>query len=429
MNFTVLPTIHGASKKQDRVREQIGRVPRLTRQDPAVHIVGQGGKQIGNWQSKTGIGHLLSRILITLVLIGVLCGCFCGIAFAMYVHIYINPSAQETAVEISKGLGLNLNSFIYAKESDSDEYTLYETIKHHGVDWVRTIGAVKGWLLGGTQYGGSTITQQLIKNITADNDYSVKRKVNEIFRAFALEKEIDDKDRILVMYLNTIYLGYNSYGVQTAAMQYFDKDVSQLDLAESAVLAGLTNNPSIYDVYNHPEKVKERQETILAQMLDQKMISQEEYEAAVAEELNYRPYEEYQQEIKSTYSYFTDEVIKDVINDLMTEKGYSRLVAENMVYSGGLNIYATIDTKVQNALDEVWSSRTSRAISLVLPAAAVKRPAAAASLTRLTHAVSRVPRSSRWRPMVLRWMPVLLRRTPRFTTVRSYRMRKAIRGR
>ena len=335
----------------------------------------------------TGIGHLLSRILITLVLIGVLCGCFCGIAFAMYVHIYINPSAQETAAEISKGLGLNLNSFIYAKESDSDEYTLYETIKgkenrewvdsdkipdtlknavvaiederfykHHGVDWVRTIGAVKGWLLGGTQYGGSTITQQLIKNITADNDYSVKRKVNEIFRAFALEKEIDDKDRILVMYLNTIFLGYNSYGVQTAAMQYIDKDVSQLDLAESAVLAGLTNNPSIYDVYNHPEKVKERQETILAQMLDQKMISQEEYEAAVAEELNYRPYEEYQQEIKSTYSYFTDEVIKDVINDLMTEKGYSRLVAENMVYSGGLNIYATIDTKVQNALDEVWAN-------------------------------------------------------------------------
>ena len=335
----------------------------------------------------TGIGHLLSRILITLVLIGVLCGCFCGIAFAMYVHIYINPSAQETAAEISKGLGLNLNSFIYAKESDSDEYTLYETIKgkenrewvdsdkipdtlknavvaiederfykHHGVDWVRTIGAVKGWLLGGTQYGGSTITQQLIKNITADNDYSVKRKVNEIFREFALEKEIDDKDRILVMYLNTIFLGYNSYGVQTAAMQYFDKDVSQLDLAESAVLAGLTNNPSIYEVYNHPEKVKERQETILAQMLDQKMISQEEYEAAVAEELNYRPYEEYQQEIKSTYSYFTDEVIKDVINDLMTEKGYSRLVAENMVYSGGLNIYATIDTKVQNALDEVWAN-------------------------------------------------------------------------
>ena len=160
-----------------------------------MHIVGQGGKQIGNWQSKRN-GDRTSALphTDTLVLIGVLCGCFCGIAFAMYVHIYINPSAQETAAEISKGLGLNLNSFIYAKESDSDEYTLYETIKgkenrewvdsdkipdtlknavvaiederfykHHGVDWVRTIGAVKGWLLGGTQYGGSTITQQLIK--------------------------------------------------------------------------------------------------------------------------------------------------------------------------------------------------------------------------------------------------------------------------
>lgn len=334
----------------------------------------------------TGIGHFFSRVLLTLVLVGVLCGCFCGVAFAFYVHVYINPSAKETATEISKGLGLNLNSFIYATDPDTGESVLYETIKgkenrewvdsdkipdtlknavvaiederfykHHGVDWVRTIGAVKGWLIGGQQYGGSTITQQLIKNITADNDYSVKRKVNEIFRAFALEKEIKDKDRILVMYLNTIYLGYNSYGVQTAAMQYFNKDVSQLDLAESAVLAGLTNNPSIYDVYNHPDKVKERQETILAQMLDQKMITQEEHDAAVAEELNYRPYEDYQQEIKSTYSYFTDEVIKDVINDLMTQKGYSRLVAENMVYSGGLEIYATIDTKVQNALDEVWA--------------------------------------------------------------------------
>ena len=157
----------------------------------------------------------------------------------------------------------------------------------------RTLGAVKVLVLGGDQYGGSTITQQLIKNITEDKDYSIKRKVNEIFRAFALEKEIDDQDRILVMYLNTIYLGYNSYGVQTAADRYFGKDVSQLDLAECAVLAGLTNNPSIYDVYNHPDKVKSRQETILSQMIDQNMITEDEYNAAVSEQLNYRPYEEY----------------------------------------------------------------------------------------------------------------------------------------
>jgi len=351
-----------------------------------LRLPGKEDTELSKRKNGSVIGRFFGRLLLTLVLVGVLCGCFCGIAFAFYVHTSINPSAKETASEISKGLGLNLNSFIYTTDAETGEEAVYETIKgrenrewvdsdkipdnlknavvaiederfykHHGVDWWRTLGAVKGWVLGGDQYGGSTITQQLIKNITEDKDYSIKRKVNEIFRAFALEKEIDDKDRILVMYLNTIYLGYNSYGVQTAADRYFGKDVSQLDLAECAVLAGLTNNPSIYDVYNHPDKVKSRQETILSQMLDQKMITEDEYNAAVSEQLNYRPYEEYQKDVKSTYSYFTDEVIKDVIGDLKEQKGYSELVAENMVYSGGLKIYATIDTKVQDALDSVYT--------------------------------------------------------------------------
>ena len=351
-----------------------------------LRLPGKEDTELSKRKNGSVIGRFFGRLLLTLVLVGVLCGCFCGIAFAFYVHTNINPSAKETASEISKGLGLNLNSFIYTTDAETGEETVYETIKgrenrewvdsdkipdnlkiavvaiederfykHHGVDWWRTLGAVKGWVLGGDQYGGSTITQQLIKNITEDKDYSIKRKVNEIFRAFALEKEIDDKDRILVMYLNTIYLGYNSYGVQTAADRYFGKDVSQLDLAECAVLAGLTNNPSIYDVYNHSDKVKSRQETILSQMLDQNMITEDEYNAAVSEQLNYRPYEEYQKDVKSTYSYFTDEVIKDVINDLKEQKGYSELVAENMVYSGGLKIHATIDTKVQDALDSVYT--------------------------------------------------------------------------
>ena len=189
---------------------------------------------------RSGIGHAISRVLLTLLLIGVLCGCFCGIAFAYYVHAYINPSAQEAAVELSKGLGLNLNSFIYATDAATGEQKVYETLsglenrewvdsekipeymknaavavedkrfyKHKGVDWKGTLVAVKTWLLGGPQRGGSTITQQLIKNATDEDDYSVKRKINEIFRALALEKEIDDKDRILTMYLNTIYLGYH----------------------------------------------------------------------------------------------------------------------------------------------------------------------------------------------------------------------------
>lgn len=329
---------------------------------------------------------MISRVLLTLLLIGVLCACFCGIAFAYYVHAYINPSAQETAADLSKGLGLDLNSFIYTVDSETGEETLYETIrgtenriwvdsedipdnlknavvaiederfyKHHGVDWKRTFGAVFNWLVGDDQYGGSTITQQLIKNATDENDYSVKRKVNEIFRALALEEEIGDKDRILEMYLNTIYLGYNCYGVKTAATTYFGKDVSELSLAECAVLAGLTNNPSIYDPYNHPDKVKERQTAILGKMLELGMIDQATYDAAVAEELNYRPYEQYQQDISDVYSYFTDAVIKDVTQDLMEQKGYSEQVASNMVASGGLKIYATIDPEIQQIVDQVWA--------------------------------------------------------------------------
>ena len=337
-------------------------------------------------RKRTGAWHFISRILLTLLLIGVLCACFCGVAFAYYVHAYINPAAQETANELNSNLGLNLNSFIYAEDPNTGEYVIYETLSgnesrewvdsdkipqdlrnavvaiederfysHSGVDWKRTLGAVKNWLFGGEQYGGSTITQQLIKNATEDNDYSVKRKINEIFRALALEDVVNDKDRILTMYLNTIYLGYRSYGVQTASETYFGKDVSELTLAECAVLAGLTNNPSIYDVYNHPEKVKERQELILDQMLEQGMIDQATHDAAVAEELNYRPYEEYVEDVGEPYSYFTDAVVKDVVNDLMEQKGYSETVAYNMVNSGGLRIYATIDTEIQSILDQVWA--------------------------------------------------------------------------
>ena len=335
---------------------------------------------------RTGVWHAVSRILLTLLLIGVLCACFCGVAFAYYVHAYINPSAQETANDLNSNLGLNLNSFIYAKDPETGEYVVYETLSgnesrewvdsdqipqdlknaavaiederfysHSGVDWKRTFGAVVNWLVGDEQYGGSTITQQLIKNATEDNDYSVKRKINEIFRALALEDVVNDKDRILTMYLNTIYLGYRCYGVQTAADRYFGKDVSELTLAECAVIAGLTNNPSVYDVYNHPEKVKERQELILDKMLELNMIDQATHDAAVAEELNYRPYEDYVEDVGEPYTYFTDTVVKDVISDLMEQKGYSETVAYNMVNSGGLKIYATIDTEIQSILDQVWA--------------------------------------------------------------------------
>ena len=335
-------------------------------------------------QKGTGIGHLLSRILITLVLIGVLCGCFCGIAFAMYVHIYINPSAQETAVEISKGLGLNLNSFIYAKESDSDEYTLYETIKgkenrewvdsdkipdtlknavvaiederfykHHGVDWVRTIGAVKGWLLGGTQYGGSTITQQLIKNLTKQDDITVQRKLLEIFQALEFEKSYD-KEEIMEWYLNIVYFGEGCNGVYTAAETYFGKEPKDLTLAECASIIGITNNPSKYDPFISRENNKARQETILKQMYEQGYINKEQYDEAVAQELVFVRSES-DDATQTIYSYYAEAVINDVLNDLVEQKGVSRDTARTLLYSGGYQVYSCYDPSIQQAIDDVYT--------------------------------------------------------------------------
>ena len=224
--------------------------------------------------------------------------------------------------------------------------------EHKGVDWKRTANGVINWIVG-KEGGGSTITQQLIKNLTDDKDYSVKRKLNEIFRALQLEKDLGDKDRILEMYLNLIYLGQGAYGVNTAATTYFSKDLDELNLAECAILAGITKNPSRYDPFNHPETIKERQETILNEMCKQGMISESERDEAKAQPLEYK-YEAAKEARENTYSYFTDAVINDVINDLVEKKDYPLELAKWKVTSGGVQIYTTVEPAVQAAMEEVY---------------------------------------------------------------------------
>lgn len=229
--------------------------------------------------------------------------------------------------------------------------------EHNGVDWKRTAGAAIHWILPvGSSYGGSTITQQLIKNLTADDDYSVKRKITEIVRALALEDQVD-KDTILELYMNVIYFGENSYGVQTASRTYFGKSVKKLDLAQCAMIAGLTKNPAAYDPYKHPEAAKERQEAVLSEMYNQGYITEQEYDEAVDEELEYKRSARKTKE-GGVYSYFTDMVVADVTNDLVTELGYSKDYATSMVKSGGLSIYSTIDIDVQKKMDQVYRDTT-----------------------------------------------------------------------
>ena len=224
---------------------------------------------------------------------------------------------------------------------------------HKGVDWLRTAKAGVELFLGNKSlYGASTITQQLIKNLTHDDEVTVRRKLLEIFRALEFEKTYS-KDDILEWYLNIIPLGEGCYGVQAAAEVYFGKDVEDLSLAECASLIGITNNPSLYDPYINPEKNKERQEIILKEMLNQGYISENQYNKAVSEEL-VLVNRSGQNGGGSYFSYFEDQVINDVVHDLMEKTGYEYKVALRMLQTGGYKIYCTIDPEIQAQVDLVY---------------------------------------------------------------------------
>ncbi|MBQ2614038.1 MAG: PBP1A family penicillin-binding protein [Clostridia bacterium] len=233
--------------------------------------------------------------------------------------------------------------------------------KHKGYDLPRTIKATMTWVgrkitgKSGATLGGSTITQQLVKNITGEREQVAARKIREISRAVALEKQLD-KEQILELYLNCIYLSQGCNGVQTAAGIYFDKDVSELTLAECASLAGITQYPSLYDPFVNPEKNKERQKMVLGKMLELSYISQQEYDEAVNEPLTFAT-DSNKERNKGTgaTSYFVDQVIRDVLRDLQAA-GYSESLANKMVYSGGLKIYTTYVPQVQNAVEEYYEN-------------------------------------------------------------------------
>lgn len=230
---------------------------------------------------------------------------------------------------------------------------------HKGVDWKRTLGAAVNLIMPFSgNFGGSTITQQLVKNLTGDDDVTVQRKVLEILRAVNLEKKLS-KEQIIEMYLNTINLSQGCYGVRSAADVYFGKEVSELTLAECACLAGITNSPTYYDPFQNRENNKDRQELILLQMYRQGKISREEYTSAVLEPLVFNTDREEESVTADTNSYFVDYLISQVTNDLMEQYGYSGTLAYQMLYSGGLTIEATIDPEVQAAIEKVYTDRNN----------------------------------------------------------------------
>ena len=348
--------------------------------NPALHILGIVGKVVGTF-------------LLVMLITGIILVCFAMV----YIKTVILPQAHLDA-----NFDMNLTSTIYYMNQETGQYeehlSLHGTenrkkvtydqipenlvnatiaiederfLTHDGVDWKRTLNGVLLMFTGKDIQGGSTITQQLIKNATQYDDVTVKRKILEIFTALDFDATYS-KEQIMEWYLNLIYLGDNCYGVATAAENYFGKDVSELSLAECASLISITNNPTLYgpnstvritneetgEVTTGRERNKQRQELVLWKMLDLGMITQAEYNEAVAEELVFTRSED-EKKPSTIYNWYDEQVITDVINDLMEEYGYSEQLAENMVYSGGLKIYACVDTRIQSIVESVYYDQNS----------------------------------------------------------------------
>lgn len=348
-------------------------------------------------------GRIIGTIALVIVLtIAIFTGIF---------MTWINTSLKGKVEVYVDELETKVSTELYYLDAKTDEWVMYQTLysdgenriwidlenipkymqdaavaiedkrfeKHKGVDFIGTVRAILSTLTGRGVQGGSTITQQLIKNVTGDNESTVKRKVVEIYRALELEKRYD-KDQILEAYLNRICLGQSCYGVEAAARTYFGKSVSELSLAQCASLIGITNNPSQYGPFEGEwsrEQNRKREILILDAMLEQGKITQAEYDAAKAEEViftngwsntgNYYgeavvdTSEDQQQEAtpavaqyKARNSYFTDALIDDVIEALMDEFGYDHSTAENALFSKGYKIYTTQNYEYQKIAESVF---------------------------------------------------------------------------
>lgn len=360
-------------------------------------------------------GRRIAFVLGTFLLVCVCTTAMIAGLFMMYVRTTLAPTLDVNADDYT----MNLSSIIYYQDRDSGEWVEYQTVygtenriwvdfdqmpdalwqaavaiedhrffEHQGVDWKRTLGAAVNFFTQSQDtFGGSTLTQQVLKNMTQDDGNTVNRKVREIFRALEFEKHYT-KWEILEFYLNTIYLGQGCYGVQTAAEFYFGKDVSELDVAECASLIAITNNPSIYgpmstvtfkqedgSIKTARQENKERQELILDRMaggneevgvtgLD--YLSPEEAEAAKAEELHFTDGTTSAEDIVSEAtggthinSWFVDQVLRDVSADLAELYSISTKEALTRIYNSGYNIYTTLDPEIQEIAESVYEDRGS----------------------------------------------------------------------
>jgi len=280
-----------------------------------------------------------------------------------YLSVVLDNQGKETAKLVASG-----SNRVYVTLDEIPELVQHAFVaiederfyEHNGIDLKGIIRAGFKGIANGFHFsqGASTITQQLLKNNVFEGwtDQSgmekVERKIQEQYLAIELTK-IKSKDWVLENYLNTINLGQNTLGVQSASRRYFGKDVSELTLSEGAVIAGITKNPSAYNPVSHPEKNDDRRKQVLKNMKDQGYISEGEYKEALEDDVYSRI-----QQVNITYaednpnSYFVDAVIEQVVQDLVVKKGYTDTQAYKAIYNSGLSIESTQDMAIQQICDE-----------------------------------------------------------------------------
>lgn len=280
-----------------------------------------------------------------------------------YASTVYDSAGNATETLVTAGSNREEASYDELPKNLINAFVSYEDARfweHNGIDFRSIMRAVKGVLTGDSSAGGgSTITQQLIKNSVFGGGMEksfgerLERKLQEWFLAVKLDGAMS-KEQIITNYLNTINLGNNSLGVKVASKRYFNKSVSDLTLSECAVLAGITQNPSKFNPITGQKANSDKQKIILQNMYDQGYITKQEEDAALADDVYSRiqNVDIVTKETSTPYSYFTDELVEQVIAAMEEKLGYTDTQAHNMLYSGGLSIYTTQDPKIQTIVDE-----------------------------------------------------------------------------
>ena len=337
-------------------------------------------------KSRHPILRFIGRTIATLLCLGIMAGSLLSVLAVVYV---VQATANDGDLLDLDNIQLSQSSVVVATDPDTGAQVEYATLRSSsshrvwadleqipeylqyafictedkdfynepGVNFKRTIGAmINEYVLPiySSKQGASTLEQQLIKNLTDDDNASgvegALRKLREIYRALCLSRSYS-KQTILEAYLNTISFTGTIQGVQTAANEYFDKDVSQLTLWECASIASITKNPTNYNPYTNPENLINRRNFLMYNMWQQGVISEEEYRNAAAQPLVLA--DNSGKKTTSTTSYFTDALFSELVQDIMEKEGIDEAAAQKLLYTGGFTIEATVNTKVQSAMENL----------------------------------------------------------------------------